>query len=502
MCMCVCVLYCVVCQWQSTTKAEHAFADLLPLRAVLEPRGAVESGDARVGGWAVNVRGNKKLLFVELSDGSSVRALQLVVSKADLGDEPFARVSAAARRGAALVARGRIVPSPKPNQPIEMHVSECEVVGACDIESYPLAKPKHTLEHLRTIAHLRPRVPGLAAIMRVRNALAFATHAFYQERGFVYVHTPIVTASDCEGAGEMFGVSTLLKSDAKNGAALAAKSFDDDFFGRPAFLTVSGQLNAEIYACALGKVYTFGPTFRAENSHTTRHLAEFWMIEPEIAFCDRDGCMDNAEAYVKHCVAYALRTCAADLQYLDDGAAVWPGTAHALVDSLKALVDTPFARCSYTEAIELLKQAEASEDFPAKVEWGMDLPTAMERYLAEKKFKGPVFIYDYPAEIKSFYMRRNDDGKTVGAFDLLVPGIGELVGGSQREEREDVLLKRIAELGLDEKSYSWYLDLRRYGTVPHSGFGLGFERLVMLCTGADNIREAVPFPRYPKSCEY
>jgi asparaginyl-tRNA synthetase len=457
-----------------------------------------------VGGWVYNVRDNKKIAFVELSDGTSPHVLQLVID----ASVTTADVMAATRRGVAVEAVGTVVASPKPNQPIELQVSEFRVVGSCNGEQYPLSKPKHSLEHLRTVGHFRPRVTGLAAVTRIRSALAFATHTYFQEQGFQYVHTPIITASDCEGAGEMFGVSTLLKEH-KNAADPSAPpvpqlkdtSYAADFFGRPAYLTVSGQLNAEIYACALSKVYTFGPTFRAENSNTTRHLAEFWMIEPEIAFCDRDGCMDIAEGYVRHQLDYVLRTCAHDLAYLDGGSPVWEAKP-GLVDSLKRISASKFARCSYTEAIEILSAAAQRTPFELPVAWGMDLPTQMERYLAEQHFKGPVFVYNYPKEIKSFYMRLNDDGKTVAAFDLLVPGIGELVGGSQREERPDVLERRIVECGLDPVAYSWYLDLRRFGTVKHAGFGLGFERVIMLATGMENIRDVVGFPRTPQNCLY
>ncbi len=449
-----------------------------------------------------NVRDNKKIAFVELSDGTTPHVLQLVIDASVTTPD----VMEATRRGAAIEAVGVVVASPKPNQPIEVQVREFRVVGACSGETYPLTKPKHTLEHLRTIGHLRPRVTGLAAITRIRSALAFATHTYFQEQGFIYVHTPIITASDCEGAGEMFGVTTLLKEKKADDGQLSLPTLRDssyaaDFFGRPAYLTVSGQLNAEIYACALSKVYTFGPTFRAENSNTARHLAEFWMIEPEIAFCDRDGCMDIAEGYVRHLIDYALRTCGADVHYLDAGSPVWEGKP-GLVENLKRIASSKFARCSYTEAIDILAAAAKVKPFELPVAWGMDLPTQMERYLAEQHFKGPVFVYNYPKEIKSFYMRLNEDGKTVAAFDLLVPGIGELVGGSQREERPEVLEQRIKECGLDPVAYSWYLDLRRFGTVKHAGFGLGFERAIMLTTGVENIRDVIGFPRTPQNCLY
>jgi asparaginyl-tRNA synthetase len=375
-----------------------------------------------------------------------------------------------------------------------------QLVGDCSGKDYPLQKKKHSLEFLRSIAHLRPRSNTFGSVSRVRSALAQATHAFFQKQGFLYLQAPLITASDCEGAGEMFRVTTISsKLDEIKKTKTGEIDFSDDFFGKPAYLTVSGQLSGEAYACALGDIYTFGPTFRAENSQTTKHLAEFWMIEPEMAFADLKAVQANAEAYVKYVVKHVLDTCPEDMQFFNDM------NDKTLLERLDAVVNTPFARVTYTEAIKLLQEEIAKDrkkwQFP-DVEFGTDLSTEHERWLAETKFKAPTFVYNYPRAIKSFYMRDNDDGKTVAATDLLVPGIGELVGGSQREERLDVLCEKLAEFGLKEEDYWWYLDLRRYGSTPHAGYGLGFERLVCYVTAVENIRDAIAFPRYPGSAEF
>ncbi|MEI6532085.1 MAG: asparagine--tRNA ligase, partial [Chlamydiota bacterium] len=359
------------------------------------------------------------------------------------------------------------------------------IIGLADPESYPLQKKRHSFEFLRTIAHLRPRTNTQGAVARIRNALAYATHRFFQERGFLYVHTPIITASDCEGAGQMFRVSTL---------APGEKDFSKDFFNKEAYLTVSGQLNGEAFATALSDIYTFGPTFRAENSHTSRHLAEFWMIEPEMAFADLKDNMDLAEAYLKFTLRHLLEEHREDLQFFDDF------IEKGLISRLENVVSHDFIRLAYTEAVEILKRSPKSFEFP--VEWGADLQSEHERYLAEEHFKKPVILTDYPKDIKSFYMRQNADGKTVAAMDVLVPKIGEIIGGSQREERLDVLQNRLRESNLPEESYWWYLDLRRFGSVPHSGFGAGFERLVLFATGMENIRDIIPFPRSPGHADF
>jgi asparaginyl-tRNA synthetase len=367
------------------------------------------------------------------------------------------------------------------------------VIGTCDPESYPMQKKRHTFEFLRTIAHLRPRTNTIGAVTRLRNALAYATHQYFQQKGFLYIHTPIITASDCEGAGKMFQVTTL---DLNNVPKNENKQVDSskDFFGTPSFLTVSGQLNGEIYACAMSDIYTFGPTFRAENSNTTRHLAEFWMIEPEMAFADLNDNMDNAEGYLKFVLKYVLENCPEDMQFFDKH------VSNGLIERLKHVIETPFERTSYTFAVRILEKSNKAFEFPVK--WGADLQSEHERYLAEEYFGKPVIITDYPKEIKSFYMRQNEDGKTVAAMDILVPKIGEIVGGSQREERLDILEKRIKELNMPLDPYWWYLELRKYGTVPHAGYGVGFERLIQFASGMENIRDVIPFPRYPGNADF
>ncbi len=433
-------------------------------------------------GWAKTVRDSKNIGFIELSDGGCFKPLQIVFEAAKLDNY---REIAKAGVGTSLQVTGRVVLTPGAKQPFEINADEICVLGTCGPE-YPLQKKRHTVEFLRTMPHLRPRTNTFAAAFRVRSVAAYAIHKFFQENGFVYAHPPLITGSDCEGAGEMFRVTTLDLDNVPR-TEDGKVDFSKDFFGRSTNLTVSGQLEAEAMATAFGKVYTFGPTFRAENSNTPRHAAEFWMIEPEIAFADLADDMDLAEAMVKSVISYVLEQCPAELaffnQFFDKG----------LLERLNALVNSEFVRVSYTEAVEILKQH--NDQFQYKVEWGTDLQTEHERYLTEKIYQKPVFVTDYPKEIKSFYMRLNDDGKTVAASDMLVPGVGELIGGSQREERLDVLLARMDELGLGREDYEWYLDLRRFGTVKHAGFGLGFERLIMYLTGIPNIRDVIPFPR-------
>ncbi|KAL1500422.1 hypothetical protein AB1Y20_013079 [Prymnesium parvum] len=458
--------------------------------AILQSGLQMVGQEVTVKGWVRTVRSQKSFSFVEVNDGSSLQGVQVIAASDIRGYD----VVDALTTGAAVSVVGVVAESPAKGQSVELKAVEVALVGDCPAESYPLQKKRHSLEFLRSIAHLRPRTNTIGAISRVRSALAYATHNFFQELGFKYVQTPIVTASDCEGAGEMFRVTTLPVQQSD-------KKLDDaaDFFGRAAYLTVSGQLSAETFACALGDVYTFGPTFRAEESNTARHLAEFWMIEPEMAFCDLQGDMDNAESFVKHVVKYAVDHCAEDIAFFskfqDKG----------LAARLDAVVNKPFARVRYEEAIAML-QKEIAKD-PSKwqypqVEFGTDLATEHERWLAEVAFGTATFVYDYPKAIKAFYMRDNEDGRTVAAMDLLVPGVGELIGGSQREERLDVLQAKMAEAGLREEDYWWYLDLRRFGSVPHAGYGLGFERLVCYVTGTANIRDAIAFPRYPGSCDF
>jgi len=428
-----------------------------------------------VHGWVRTVRDQKTFTFIEVNDGSTLGNLQIVV------DGTIPDLST----GASIIANGHLVESPGKNQALELRATDVRVIGTCDPAKFPLQKKRHSFEFLRTIAHLRPRTNTQGAVMRVRNAMAFATHLFFQQRGFLYIQTPIITGSDCEGGGEMFRVTTLEKLN------------DDpakDFFGKKTYLTVSGQLEGEIMACALSDIYTFGPTFRAENSNTSRHLAEFWMIEPEMAFADLKANMECAESYLKFCVNYALEHCKEDLEFFDKF------IENGLVARLQNVASSPFAHLTYTQAIEILKQAPKKFEFP--VDWGTDLQSEHERYLAEEYCKKPVILTDYPAEIKAFYMKLNSDGKTVAAMDILVPKIGELMGGSQREDRLDVLEKKLEEFKLNKEDYWWYLELREYGSVPHAGFGLGFERLILFVTGMENIRDVIPFPRFPGHAEF
>ena len=436
----------------------------------------------RVCGWIRTSRFSSNLGFIELNDGTFFKNLQLVVEREKTADyEAIGKYGV----GSALIVEGELMLTPQAKQPFELHVQSVELEGASPAD-YPLQKKRHSLEYLRTIAHLRPRTNTFSAVFRVRSVAADAIHRFFQDRGFVYAHTPLITASDAEGAGEMFQVTTLDLNDVPK-TEEGKVDYTQDFFGTSANLTVSGQLNAEIFAQAFSRVYTFGPTFRAENSNTPRHAAEFWMIEPEIAFANLQDDMELAEDMVKYVIRYVLERCPEEMaffnQFMDKG----------LLERLDNIVSNDFARMTYTEAIDVLQSS--GHEFQYPVYWGCDLQTEHERYLAEEYCKRPVFVTDYPKEIKAFYMRLNDDGKTVAATDLLVPGVGEIIGGSQREERYDVLVEKIRELGMKEEDYDWYLQLRRYGSTRHAGFGLGFERLIMYMTGMSNIRDVIPFPR-------
>lgn len=441
-------------------------------------------------GWIRTVRNQKNFSFIEINDGSCLSSLQLIFNEShDKYEELLPQLTT----GASLFVKGKLVESPGGKQNVELHVSEITLLGSCPADVYPLQKKRHSFEFLRTIAHLRPRTNTQSAVARVRSRLSFATHEFFQHCGFNYVQTPIITSSDCEGAGEMFQVTTLpLANTPKDKQGKI--DYSQDFFAKPAFLTVSGQLNGEAYACGLSDIYTFGPTFRAENSNTSRHLAEFWMIEPEMAFADLEDDMNLAEDYVKFLVTSILKDCKEDLKFFDE----W--IEKGLIERLENVIKEPFAKISYTEAIEILKKSGKKFEFP--YHFGADLQSEHERYLAEEYCKKPVFLYNYPRSLKAFYMRDNEDGITVAAMDLLVPKIGELIGGSQREDRIEILEKKMKEKNLDLDTYSWYLDLRRYGSVPHAGFGLGFERLVQFCTGIENIRDAIAFPRYPGHVEF
>ncbi|GAB0490947.1 hypothetical protein MMPV_002188 [Pyropia vietnamensis] len=512
------------------TAASLVPGERLRIKAVLEAGTALLDSTITVKGWVRTVRSQKTFAFLSVNDGSVVTSLQVVVPPEC---SAFTSVLPSLSTGASVAVTGVVVESPGAGQEVEVQATEVVLLGGCPADGYPLQKKRHSLEFLRGIAHLRGRSNVGGAVARVRSALAVSTHAYFGERGFVYVSTPIITASDCEGAGEMFRAPTVttgaegeaapaaaaagaVAPTAEDGeAAAAAAEADAEFFGKPAYLTVSGQLSGEAYATALSDIYTFGPTFRAENSNTSRHLSEFWMIEPELAFASLPDAMASAESYIRTVVGSALKTCATDLAYLDK--TFQPG----LVDTLTAVATTPFARLSYTEAVEILAAADAAQantkagkkkaakgkpaglfEFP--VSWGVDLASEHERYLAEVHVGGPVFVYNYPAGIKAWYMRENreDGGKTVEAMDLLVPGIGELVGGSAREDDLGVCERKIRDGGLELDAYRWYLDLRRFGSVPHAGYGVGFERLVQFVTGMENIRDVIPFPRYPGSAEF
>ena len=442
-----------------------------------------------VKGWVRTRRGNKHVQFVALNDGSTIKNIQIVFDMTKFSDDDLRPVTT----GSSIHVTGQLVASQGKGQTCEIQADTLEVYGTADPEKYPLQKKGHTLEFLREIAHLRPRTNTFSAILRVRSALAFAIHKFFNSKGFTYLNTPLITASDCEGAGAMFQVTTLnLEELPKNEEGKT--DYSQDFFGKPAALTVSGQLEGELGATALGEIYTFGPTFRAENSNTPRHLSEFWMVEPEMAFCDITETMDLAEEFVKYCIRYALDNCRDDIEFL---AQMYDKD---LIDRLNFVVNNEFVRLTYTEGVKILMESGKKFEFP--VDWGTDLQSEHERYLVEEHFKRPVIMTDYPKDIKAFYMKLNDDGKTVRAMDVLFPHIGEIIGGSEREADYDKLLGRIEELHIPMKDMWWYLDTRRFGTVPHSGFGLGFERLVLFVTGMANIRDVIPFPRYPKNCEF
>ena len=459
------------------------------ISAIYADASAFKNEEITVCGWARTIRDMKNFAFIELNDGSSHKSLQVVFERGTLNNyEDIARQNV----GAALIVKGRLELTPDAPQPFELKAASIEIEGV-SAPDYPLQKKRHSVEYLRTIAHLRPRTNLFSAVFRVRSVAAAAIHEFFQERGFVYVHTPIITGSDCEGAGEMFRVTTM---DLDNLPRTEDGKIDTskDFFGKVTNLTVSGQLNAENFAMAFGDVYTFGPTFRAENSNTQRHAAEFWMIEPEMAFADLSDYMDNAEALIKYVIRTVLDRCPQEMEFFNSF------VDKELLDRLNHVANSDFGRVTYTEAVEILKQH--NDEFDYKVEWGSDLQTEHERYLTEKIFKKPIFVTNYPKEIKAFYMRLDDDGKTVAAADCLVPAIGEIIGGSQREERIEVLEKRMEDLGLNKEDYWWYLDLRRYGSCRHAGYGMGFERLIMYLTGVSNIRDVLPHPRTVGTAEF
>ena len=444
-----------------------------------------------VKGWVRTRRGSKQVNFIALNDGSTINNVQIVVDLANFDEDLLKLITT----GACLSVNGELVKSVGSGQAAEIQAREIEVLGTCD-NTYPLQKKGHSMEFLREIAHLRPRTNTFGAVFRIRHNMAIAIHKFFHERGFFYFHTPLITASDCEGAGQMFQVTTMnlydLKKD-ENGSII----YDNDFFGKQASLTVSGQLEGELAATALGAIYTFGPTFRAENSNTPRHLAEFWMIEPEVAFNDINDNMDLAEEFIKYCVQWALDNCYDDVKFLNDM------FDKGLIERLQGVLKESFVRLPYTEGIKILEEAVANgHKFEFPVYWGVDLASEHERFLVEEHFKRPVILTDYPKEIKAFYMRLNDDGKTVAAADCLVPGIGEIIGGSQREERLEILENRMDELGLKREDYWWYLDLRKYGGTRHAGYGLGFERLIMYITGMSNIRDVIPYPRTVRNAEF
>jgi asparaginyl-tRNA synthetase len=441
-------------------------------------------------GWVRTKRELKGFSFIEVNDGSALANLQVVM---DASLPEYETVLKRLGTGASVEVEGALVESPGKGQKVELKAASVIVYGEADADTYPLQKKRHSFEFLRTISHLRPRTNTIGAVFRVRNACATAIHQFFQERNFLWIHSPIITASDCEGAGELFTVTSLDLADIPKTES-GKVDYSQDFFGKPAYLTVSGQLQAEVMAMALQNVYTFGPTFRAENSNTSRHLAEFWMIEPEMAFCDLEGDQNLAEEFLKYIFKYVLENCTEDLEFFNQ----W--IDKSLLDNAQNIINHEFARVTYTEAIDLLEKAAKKFEFP--VAWGIDLQSEHERYLAEELFKKPVIVTNYPKDIKAFYMRLDDGENTVSAMDVLAPGIGEIIGGSQREERLDVLERRIQEMNIDAKDIWWYLDLRRYGSVPHAGFGLGFERLVQFMTGMTNIRDVIPFPRTPLNADF
>ena len=440
-------------------------------------------------GWVRTKRGNKNVAFIALNDGSTVNNIQVVCDAANFSEELMKNITT----GACIAVKGDLVESMGKGQSVEIQAKEIEIYGTADVESYPLQKKGHSMEFLREIAHLRPRTNTFGCVLRIRHAMAFAIHKYFNDRGFCYLHTPLITASDCEGAGAMFQVTTMDLNNIPK-TETGEVDFSNDFFGRQTALTVSGQLEGELGAMALGQIYTFGPTFRAENSNTPRHLAEFWMVEPEMAFYEIQDNMDLAEDFIKYCVKYALDNCMDDLKFLNDM------FDKELISRLESVISTEFVRLTYTEGVDILLKSGEKFEFP--VAWGIDLQSEHERYLVEKHFKKPVILTDYPKDIKAFYMKQNEDGKTVRAMDVLFPKIGEIIGGSQREESFEKLSARVAELGMDTTNLWWYMDTRRFGTAPHSGFGLGFERLLLFVTGMQNIRDVIPFPRTPKSAEF
>ena len=454
-----------------------------------------------IAGWVRAFRGNR---FIELNDGSTIKNIQCVISDSDKEIEIYKKISV----GSSLKIKGNLIESIGKGQSFEVEILDLEILGESDPETYPIQPKRHSFEFLREQAHLRIRTSTFSAVMRIRSKLAYAVHKFFNEIGFNYIHTPIITSSDAEGAGEMFQVTTLdnTKIDKKE------LNYTEDFFGKKTSLTVSGQLEAETYALGLGNVYTFGPTFRAENSNTSRHASEFWMIEPEMAFYELNDNMDLAESFLKYILEFLISSCKEDLKFLDERLVKEQSQKPknerdqmTLLEKIKFTIDNEFVRISYSDAFEILKNSKFNKKKKFNFlidEWGCDFQSEHERFLVEKHFKSPVIIYDYPSKIKAFYMRLNDDGKTVRAMDVLFPGIGEIIGGSQREERLDILIRRIDEMGIDKKELWWYLDLRKYGTVPHSGFGLGFERLIMFCTGMQNIRDVIPYPRTPKNASF
>ena len=461
--------------------------DLTDIRDLYRDREKYFGTEITVGGWIRSIRDSKTFGFIVVNDGTFFEPLQIVYSDKLENFDKISKLNV----GSAIIVKGIVVATPEAKQPFEMQAAEVWVEGASTAD-YPLQKKRHSFEYLRTISHLRPRTNTFQAVFRVRSLIAYAIHTFFMERGFVYVHTPLITGSDCEGAGEMFQVTTMNLDDIPKNED-GSIDYSQDFFGKPTNLTVSGQLNVETYAFAFKNVYTFGPTFRAENSNTTRHAAEFWMIEPEMAFADLKDDMILAEAMLKHIIRYVLENAKEEMnffnQFVDKG----------LIERLQHVLHSDFGHVTYSEAIEILEKH--NEEFEYKVFWGCDLQTEHERFLTEKEFKRPVFVTDYPKEIKAFYMKLNEDGKTVAAMDCLVPGVGEIIGGSQREDKLEILEKRMEELGLNKEDYGFYLDLRKYGSVRHAGFGLGFERCVMYLTGMGNIRDVVPFPRTVKNCE-
>ena len=449
-----------------------------------------EQEEVLVKGWVRTRRDSKGgFSFIEINDGSCLANIQVIIEHSL---KEFSKVDKQITTGSCLAIIGRLVVSEGKGQKMEIQTVFIEVYGTADVETFPLQKKRHSFEYLREIAHLRPRTNTFGAIMRVRSRLAYAIHQFFNDRGFAYLNTPIVTTSDCEGAGEMFQVTTL---DLTNPPRVDRQiDYAQDFFGEKTSLTVSGQLEGEIYALALSEIYTFGPTFRAENSNTSRHLSEFWMVEPEMAFYDLDDDMDLAEEFIKYLLIDSLENCSEDMEFFNQR------IDKTILETLQHIIDNQFERLTYTDAINCLQKSKETFSYP--VEWGLGLQAEHERYLSEKLFKKPIIVFNYPEKIKSFYMKLNEDGKTVRAMDVLLPKLGEIIGGSQREENHDVLLKRMREAGLDPEHYWWYLDLRRFGTAPHSGFGLGFERLVQFVTGMENIRDVIPFPRTPKHAQF